>query len=129
MGGSVAIKNLQNLLDGYTSTLQASVAAGTPALGGTPLLQAYAGTGEHFTPTGAGRIYVCVALSAAAELTVSRNAGSSAPIYDGLATSQSLVASSEYEFDLLVDPTDAIDFKLGADVTVNVLKVYSKRGL
>ena len=127
---SVGVGDLQIALKNYLSpTVVVTVPQGTPVLAGVPLLRTYGSTDSYYTPTNSGRLYLSVALSAAAEITMSRNASASSPIYDALLSSQTLNAQAEYEFDVAVSTSDVIDFQASANVTVNVLKLSFRQGV
>jgi hypothetical protein len=112
----------------FATSLANFVAQGAAVAATTPLLATYGNTKAHFTPAGTGRMRVDVALSAAALVSVSRNAGAGTPIYNALNGGNSLAANAEFAFDVPVDSNDTIDFQVSAAVTLNVFKVYFTYG-
>jgi len=112
----------------FSPAVQTQVPQGTPLLAGVPILRTYGSAAEYFTPQYPGRMYVVAAFATAVDLQISRNAAAAAPIYNSFLGGQNAQATSEYEFDMAVDPTDVIDFQAAAGVTVNLFKVSFRRG-
>jgi len=110
------------------TTLANDIAQGTAVAATTPLLTSYGATKSAFTPPTTGRMRLAAALSAAAVLSISRNATATSPIWDALNANNSLLAGAEYYFDIPVDAGDTIDFEVSAAVTANVFKVYFTPG-
>jgi len=111
------------------SALSNYIAQGTSVAATTPLLLNYGNTKAHFIPPATGHLTLSVAVSAAAVVSISRNAGAATPIWDAINSGASLTAGAEYAFDIPVDASDTIDFEVSAAVTLNVFKLYFTYGL
>ena len=100
------------------------VSPGTAIAATTPILLTYGSGLSHYAVPANGTLNVCVALSAAATLTVSHDAGVGTPSYNAMNGGTALAAATEYAFSVPVRSGEVVDYEVSAAATADLFDVY-----